>query len=133
MKTTLGFIPHLSQKREAGQGLVEYALILSLVAIGVIGITALLGENVISIYCRIVLTLQPDTETTVCGQLELDCAASYGGGQITGSASAVSLPNDSSINQVDFSIDGVIVWTDYEPEYCIDGSNLECLPRTMAL
>ncbi len=44
-------------RREEGQGLVEYALILVLVAIVVIAILALLGGQIASVFSRIVSTL----------------------------------------------------------------------------
>ena len=44
---------------ERGQGLVEYALILVLVAIVVIGVLLLLGPAVGKVYCQVVNTLQP--------------------------------------------------------------------------
>jgi pilus assembly protein Flp/PilA len=50
---------------EKGQGLVEYALILVLVAIVVIGILLLLGPTVSQVYCRIANALQPGS----CGAI----------------------------------------------------------------
>jgi pilus assembly protein Flp/PilA len=44
---------------EEGQGLVEYALILVLVAIVVIGILLLLGPAISEVYCEVVNTMQP--------------------------------------------------------------------------
>jgi len=45
-------------KREKGQGLVEYALILVLVAVVVIAILAILGPTIGNVFSRIVETLQ---------------------------------------------------------------------------
>lgn len=45
--------------REEGQGLVEYALILVLVAIVVIAILTLLGPQIGNIFSQIVNALQP--------------------------------------------------------------------------
>lgn len=45
--------------KEEGQGLVEYALILVLIAIVVIGILSLLGRNVSRTFSRIGGTLNP--------------------------------------------------------------------------
>ena len=45
--------------REDGQGLVEYALILTLVAIAVIAILLLLGPAVSQVYCKVANSLQP--------------------------------------------------------------------------
>lgn len=47
--------------REKGQGLVEYALILVLVAIVVIAILLLLGPQINQAFCRVANALQPGT------------------------------------------------------------------------
>lgn len=52
-----------STTKEQGQGLVEYALILVLVAIVVIAILLILGPTVGNVFSRVVCTLQPN----VCG------------------------------------------------------------------
>ena len=44
------------RKAERGQGLVEYALILVLVAVAVIGILAMVGPGVSNVYCTVVGT-----------------------------------------------------------------------------
>ncbi len=51
---------------ERGQGLVEYALILVLVAIVVIGILLVLGPTVAQVYCQVSNGLEPGS----CGVLE---------------------------------------------------------------
>jgi pilus assembly protein Flp/PilA len=48
--------------KEDGQGLVEYALILGLVAIAIIGIMTLFGEQAKNVYCRTVHQLAPDAD-----------------------------------------------------------------------
>jgi pilus assembly protein Flp/PilA len=48
-------------KREEGQGLVEYALLLVLVAIAVIIILAMVGDEVRSVYARVVAGLNGQT------------------------------------------------------------------------
>jgi pilus assembly protein Flp/PilA len=45
--------------REKGQGLVEYALILVLIAVVVIAILALLGEQVSTVFSQIASALNP--------------------------------------------------------------------------
>lgn len=50
---------------ERGQGLVEYALILVLVAIVVIGVLLVLGPTVGRVYCRVANTLHPGS----CGAI----------------------------------------------------------------
>ena len=56
----LGWINHLLQEgehEEAGQGLVEYALILIMVAVVVLVIAAVLGPGIGNIYSNLVATL----------------------------------------------------------------------------
>jgi len=48
--------------KEDGQGLVEYALILVLVAVAVIAIMTLFGEQTKQVYCRTVHQLTPDAD-----------------------------------------------------------------------
>jgi pilus assembly protein Flp/PilA len=43
-----------TQKRERGQGLVEYALILVLVAVVVIGVLSVVGGGVSNVYCTVI-------------------------------------------------------------------------------
>jgi pilus assembly protein Flp/PilA len=45
--------------KEAGQGLVEYALILVLIAIVVIGVLSLLGNKVSQVFSRVNRSLNP--------------------------------------------------------------------------
>jgi len=45
-------------RREEGQGLVEYALILFLVAIVVIAVLTLLGQQIVSVFSQVVSSLQ---------------------------------------------------------------------------
>jgi pilus assembly protein Flp/PilA len=52
------------RKREAGQGLVEYALIMVLVAIVVIVILATMGPAIRTVYCQVVLQLNPSGTCT---------------------------------------------------------------------
>ena len=50
-------------KSESGQGLVEYGLILILVAVVIIGILTLLGPQIGNVYSRITVCIPP---TPVC-------------------------------------------------------------------
>jgi pilus assembly protein Flp/PilA len=61
-----------SLSREEGQGLVEYALILVLVAIVVIAILLVLGPQISDVYCRVANALQPGS----CGALSVVSATS---------------------------------------------------------
>ena len=49
----------LSKKKEKGQGLVEYALILVLVAVIVLAVMAITGSTISTVYCSVVVALDP--------------------------------------------------------------------------
>jgi pilus assembly protein Flp/PilA len=51
--STRGIIRHSLRRGDAGQGLVEYALIIALVAVVVIGTLILLGPQIASIFQNI--------------------------------------------------------------------------------
>ena len=52
--------------RESGQGLVEYALVLVLVAVVVIAILTLLGPQIGNVFSQIMCGLQNPPEGTAC-------------------------------------------------------------------
>ncbi len=64
--------------REEGQGLVEYALILVLIAVVVIAILLLLGPAVSQVYCRVASALQPGS----CGAITSYKIKVTGGGKV---------------------------------------------------
>jgi pilus assembly protein Flp/PilA len=66
----------LKKPDERGQGLVEYALILVLVAIVVIGVLLVLGPTVSEVYCEVVNVLQPGE----CGAITSVTAVRDGNG-----------------------------------------------------
>ena len=49
----------LSNKKEKGQGLVEYALILVLVAVIVLAVMVMTGSTISTVYCSVVVALDP--------------------------------------------------------------------------
>lgn len=61
--------------REEGQGLVEYALILVLVAVVVIAVLMLLGPQINQVFCRVANVLQPGT----CGVISTVSVTTSGG------------------------------------------------------
>jgi pilus assembly protein Flp/PilA len=68
------FLFRLKRRDREGQGLVEYALILVLVAIIVIAILTLFGQAVASTYCSVVYTLNPNAKgVQVCKDPIVTC------------------------------------------------------------
>ena len=70
-------------KRERGQGLVEYALILVLVAIVVIGVTAVLGQAIHAQFCGIMTGIGGELPDGLCDTDVLTISKSdYSGGEV---------------------------------------------------
>lgn len=82
---------------EKGQGLVEYALILVLVAIVVIGVLLLLGPTVGQVYCRIANTLEPGS----CGVITAVSAERTGNGHGNDVVVTITVSKNSSVTVSD--------------------------------
>jgi pilus assembly protein Flp/PilA len=115
-----------SHRLERGQGLVEYALILVLVAIVTIGILAVMGESIVSIYCKLVTSLQPDMDAPMCEQISLGCAGSGSGSTVSVEAQPSGLEPGDTVDRVEFYVDGVRLNTEYNPKYCFHGGDASC-------
>ncbi len=88
-----GFSPPVqpaSQRRETGQGLVEYALILVLVAVVVIVILALLGPAVGNVFSNVLVAIQAN------GVINSVTAARTGGGHGNDLVVTVNVSTDTS-------------------------------------
>ncbi len=119
--------PRVLQK---GQGLVEYALILVLVAIAVIIIVALVGEEVQDTYCGVVFSLDPNADAPFCEALEVTCAI-----QTTSpfrmEAIVQDNAGDDNITEVRWYVDGKLHNTEHFYHYCLeDGDGPLCAPYT---
>jgi pilus assembly protein Flp/PilA len=90
---------HLSKNcsDEKGQGLVEYALILVLVAIVVIAILLQLGPTVGQVYCRIANALQPGS----CGVITAVSAERTGGGHSNDVDVTITVSESTSVTVSD--------------------------------
>jgi Flp pilus assembly pilin Flp len=124
----LGHIRERPPNSENGQGLGEYALILSLVAVVIIAVTALLGNEIVILYCRIVTALDPDIEAPMCEKLDVGCSGI--GGTVSGNIKFEANVTDGiapdNISTVVFKIDGVTVNTESTPKYCLNGGDGAC-------
>jgi pilus assembly protein Flp/PilA len=117
------------RKDERGQGLVEYALILALVAVVVIGVTAILGQSIVKVFCSITLQIAPDTDTPVCEKLAVNCSGVADGATVTGpipvEAVVTDLAPPLNVEKVSFYVDGVLYREERIKRYCMatgDGS-----------
>ena len=113
---------------QRGQGLVEYALILVLVAVVVIVVAAVLGEQVQDVYCDVVLSLGSGAPTVpACEAPRVTCAGVGNGEHVSGSINMEAVIRDNkgvsseNIPQVRFYIDGTLRHTEYIERYCLGG------------
>ena len=73
-----------SKQRNLGQGLVEYALLLALVSVVVIGFLSQLSTEVNDAICEIVTTLRQGDEQEECDGIGVDIVSSnYDGSSVT--------------------------------------------------
>jgi Flp pilus assembly pilin Flp len=110
---------------ERGQSLVEYALVLILVAVVVIVIAAIFGDSVRKTYCQVLYTIAPESDAPGCEGLTVTCATldiGSGYANIQANVSSFDLEiNDDTID-VDWYVDDGFVRTEIADPYCL-GSN----------
>jgi len=122
---------------EKGQGLVEYALILVLVAVVAIIILGLLGEQVQSIFCDIVLTFGDSApEIEACEAPRVVCSGASNGQVFNGGVPLEGVVTDNngpeSIARVEFYVDGHLTQTEYVFHYCLVGMDEPCTARSLS-
>lgn len=107
---------------DTGQGLVEYALILVLVAVVVIAVLTLLGDEIGAVFCKITVSLGGDTSGNAsCPAPVVNC--------IGGSNPEADVFDDkgtSNITSVDIYVNGTYWRSEYIYHYCIAGGNGPC-------
>ncbi len=110
-----------------GQGLVEYALILVLVAVVVIAAVVLLGDQLQIVFCNIVVALDADAASALCHSPRCSLAGVSSGEVVSGGIiveALVSDPDgDSTINRVEFYVDSAPVRTEFHYKYCLGGTD----------
>lgn len=122
---------------EHGQGLVEYALILVLVAVVTIVIVGLLGEQIQVIFCDIVLSLGDSApEIEACEAPRVVCSGASNGQVFNGGVPLEGIVTDNngpeSIQRVEFYVDGNLRQTEYIYHYCLAGTDDPCPPRSLS-
>lgn len=86
------FSKHSSEK---GQGLVEYALLLTLVAVVVIGILSVLGTSINNVYLKVITGLQPN------GVITSVTAARGGGGNANNVTATIAVSENTNVTVKD--------------------------------
>lgn len=122
---------HLSQK-EGGQGLAEYSFILSLVAVVVIMVLAILGETLSDQFCRITHELTPFADLSDACTEPIVSLVMHDQGPDTINIEAMVFDPDGdpgdpygAIDKVEFyfdNSDGSPVQTEYHYRYCLSGN-----------
>lgn len=127
--------PALRAPVARGQGLVEYALILVLVAVVVIVVAALLGDQIQIVYCDIVLALGEGAPTVpACEAPRVTCTGLANGATVTGPINVEAVVQDNkgvsteNIQWVQFYVDGNLRKTEYLYHYCIGGGGENGIP-----
>jgi Flp pilus assembly pilin Flp len=113
---------------ERGQGLVEYALALVLVAIIVIIILGIAGESIQRQYCQIVYTFDPSADAPFCEAIDVSCVIQT---ESPFRMEAVVTDNagDNNITEVKFYVDSLLYNTENHYHYCLEyGDSALCVP-----
>ena len=116
---------------ESGQGLVEYALLLVLVATVVILILGIFGESVQKAYCQAALSIAPGVDAPACDKIYVSCNV-ISMSPFRMSASVSDTAGDDDVTQVVFSVDGIPYNTENVVEYCLQGGDGPCQSYTGA-
>lgn len=117
-------------KRSAkGQGLVEYALILALVSVVVIGVTAVFGQEIRAQFCKAALALDPTLDPPGCDSLDVDCVVTgTPPGNIRWEAVVNDTAGENNVTRVQFYVDGHLRTTEIAARYCFNGGDTACNP-----
>jgi Flp pilus assembly pilin Flp len=109
-------------RREAGQGLVEYALLLILVGMVVILALAVFGDRVQKLYCKSVWSIDPNIDAPYCQIMETTC-------QIQTSqpfrleAVVTDRAGDDNVTKVEFYVDDHLYNTERDYRFCLESGN----------
>lgn len=118
--------------RERGQDLIEYSLIIALVAIVMIGIVGAFGQRVGAVYCAVIAKIDRSAlRDSVCTAPIATCEASFNGSTVQMEANIIDpdAPEGapySQIDRVEFHDNGTLVNTERIPRYCLRGGDSAC-------
>ncbi|MCC7447833.1 MAG: hypothetical protein IT324_10465 [Anaerolineae bacterium] len=123
----------LRRTSQKGQGLVEYALILVLVAIVVILILSVAGQKVGDIFCDLVIQLGGTAPDSITACAAPRVTISGVGGTVSGTIQVEAIVKDnkglgSNITSVKFYVDGTLKNSESTHKYCLGGGDGACDP-----
>jgi Flp pilus assembly pilin Flp len=109
-------------KRETGQGLVEYALLLILVGMVVILALAIFGDRVQKLYCTSVWSIDPNIDAPYCQIMETTCQIQTSS-PFRLEAVVTDKAGDDNVTKVEFYLDGNLYNTQRNYRYCLQNGN----------
>lgn len=115
---------------ERGQSLVEYALVLILVAMIVIVIGIIFGQSVKKTYCQALYSISPDVNAPGCEGMTVTCTTisiTSGAVNMAADVSSFDLVISDATIDVDWYIDGMFLRTENFAPFCL-GSNTPGFP-----
>ncbi len=115
--------------RERGQGLVEYALILILVAVVVILIASFFGDRVQKTYCKAAFSIDPNIDAPFCVALDVSCNI-VSNSPFRLEAQVTDNVGENNITNVQFYVDGIPRNNEVHYRYCLIGGDAACDPYT---
>lgn len=121
-------IPMFAGRRDESQGLVEYALILVLVAVVVIAVLSLLGPEVNSVFCTVTAALSGASDCNVTGVIS-SCSPTVSGGNVYLEA---VISASATVDTVEFCVNGSSCNTESIYKYCLGGGDSSCNPNVIA-
>lgn len=116
---------------ERGQGLSEYAVILALVAIVVAVMVGVFGTELLKVYCRIVMAIDPAVDAPMCERIDVSCGASTSSGKASLEATVTDTMGEDDVERVDFYIDGKFHKPESIPKFCMGGGDASCTPVSL--
>ncbi len=129
-------------QRQKGQGLVEYALIVALVAVVVIVSMAVVGKRVATTFCSIVLQIGgtiPVGITNSCSGPQIALSGISDGQTTTSPLTVEAIISDpktgstiTNAQNVKFYIDDSLVQTEFNYRYCLGSGDGPCNSLTVS-
>ncbi len=129
----MNFIRRKLREKESGQGLVEYALILSLVAVVCVVALAIFGDQLAQTLCKVVWALDASAKLPTCERINVSCGGvSVSGGYVSVEATVSDTIGDDNVDRVVFYVDGVVRHTESVPKYCFGAGDGSCGSRSLS-
>lgn len=131
-----------SRRRDSfrGQGLVEYALILALVAVAVIVLLSVAGQAIGNIFCSVVIQMGAKVSDSIqmCTASRIMITGIANGGTVSNPVTIEAVIADNklsdtgTVEHVTFSVSGESDRTENNPRWCAFGGDTSCSDHTLS-